>query len=90
MKLSIARRSGSFTALGALFEDGETGSFSPDFLDAGISSLLAKFQENLKPNLIDSSIGDLKTQADEFKPIRSVKTRSQIPASRSGYVEPMI
>src|SRR5208337_597256 len=55
MKLSIARRSGSFAALGALFEDGETGPSRPGFLDAGICSLLARFQENLKYNLIDSS-----------------------------------
>jgi len=74
MKLSIARRSGSFTALGALFEDGETGPFRPGFLDAGISLLLATFQENLKYNLIDSSIDDLTAQAVEFRPIRSVKT----------------
>src|SRR5271166_1180272 len=70
MKPSIARRSGSFTAPGALFEDGETGPFRRGFLDAGISSLLAKFQENLQCNLIHSSIGDLKTQAVKIRPIR--------------------
>jgi hypothetical protein len=63
MKLSIARRSGSFTASGAPFEDGVTRPFRRGFLDAGIRLLLAKFQEDLQCYVVDSGFGDLENQA---------------------------